>query len=388
MSDEVPAATTLKPFFSDTFIVKVASRCNLDCTYCYWFRDPSVYQQPALMSEEVEDAFINRLQIYAHELQLRSLNIVFHGGEPLLFGIQRTQRFVEKTISALGKHGVNIGFAIQTNAVLVTQEWAKFFSDYNISPSISIDGMQEIHDKHRISRDGAGSFQRTLSGMKILQESGCDVGVLAVCDPQSDPEDLCSFFISTLGLKHFDVLLPDFNWDEKDKVQSVARYYIKLYDLWYDEYSKKGIRIRFVDHLTKSILGIIESSTTVGRTRMATCVVMPDGALQPHDVLRISGSKQVHTGLNVLNNNIDELFRNKLWNAIFSSSYELSQKCQQCSLLDVCGGGNVYHRYSSQSEYNNPSVYCEDYKSIIRHAWHRIKDDLHITSLFADDNLS
>src|ERR1700744_1633458 len=34
-------------------LVKVASRCNIDCTYCYWFRDAAVYETPKLMGEAV-----------------------------------------------------------------------------------------------------------------------------------------------------------------------------------------------------------------------------------------------------------------------------------------------------------------------------------------------
>ncbi len=30
-------------------VLKVASRCNLACTYCYWFRDGAVYQMPGIM---------------------------------------------------------------------------------------------------------------------------------------------------------------------------------------------------------------------------------------------------------------------------------------------------------------------------------------------------
>lgn len=30
-----------------TFVlVKLASRCNIACTYCYWFRDDEVYKKP------------------------------------------------------------------------------------------------------------------------------------------------------------------------------------------------------------------------------------------------------------------------------------------------------------------------------------------------------
>ena len=50
------------PFWDEapvfTFVlVKLASRCNINCTYCYWFRDAEVYRKPAVLTAEAEDAF-------------------------------------------------------------------------------------------------------------------------------------------------------------------------------------------------------------------------------------------------------------------------------------------------------------------------------------------
>ena len=46
-----------RPVFEDQpisqLLIKVASRCNIDCSYCYWFRDAAVYSKPKLMSAEV-----------------------------------------------------------------------------------------------------------------------------------------------------------------------------------------------------------------------------------------------------------------------------------------------------------------------------------------------
>ena len=46
---------------SSYLLVKLASRCNLNCTYCYWFRDGSVYETSALLRPDVEDALVERL---------------------------------------------------------------------------------------------------------------------------------------------------------------------------------------------------------------------------------------------------------------------------------------------------------------------------------------
>src|ERR1700747_3841171 len=73
-----------------TFIlVKLASRCNINCTYCYWFRDAEVYKKPAVLTPDAEDAFCLRLEEHIREFELPAFLLVFHGREALLFSTRR-----------------------------------------------------------------------------------------------------------------------------------------------------------------------------------------------------------------------------------------------------------------------------------------------------------
>ncbi|MCC2097457.1 MAG: 4Fe-4S cluster-binding domain-containing protein, partial [Hyphomicrobiales bacterium] len=73
-----------KPVFQ-FLLVKLASRCNINCTYCYWFRDAEVYKKPAVFTKDAEDAFCQRLEEHIREHDLEEFLIIYHGGEPLLF---------------------------------------------------------------------------------------------------------------------------------------------------------------------------------------------------------------------------------------------------------------------------------------------------------------
>src|SRR3954470_9465172 len=79
--DESPVFTWL--------LVKLASRCNINCTYCYWFRDAEVYRKPALLTADAEDALCRRLEEHIDAFGLDQFVLVFHGGEPLLFPKRR-----------------------------------------------------------------------------------------------------------------------------------------------------------------------------------------------------------------------------------------------------------------------------------------------------------
>ena len=69
-------------------LVKVASRCNIDCSYCYWFRDAAVYDKPKLMSSEVLLQLLRRIEEHVTTHSLIDFPIILHGGEPLLWGIR------------------------------------------------------------------------------------------------------------------------------------------------------------------------------------------------------------------------------------------------------------------------------------------------------------
>src|SRR6476659_2506932 len=76
-------------------LVKVATRCNIDCSYCYWFRDAAVYNKPKLMSLEVMQQLLQRIEEHIVKHSLVDLPIILHGGEPLLWGVDNFRRFSE-----------------------------------------------------------------------------------------------------------------------------------------------------------------------------------------------------------------------------------------------------------------------------------------------------
>src|SRR5262249_60676205 len=100
LSREVPVFTFL--------LVKLASRCNINCTYCYWFRDADVYKKPAVLSVESEVAFCQRLEEHIRAHELDCFMLVFHGGEPLLFPKHRFVDFQERLDAIQERTGCQI----------------------------------------------------------------------------------------------------------------------------------------------------------------------------------------------------------------------------------------------------------------------------------------
>src|SRR5215471_13169919 len=138
-------------FVVRTFILKVASRCNLNCDYCYMYNkgDLSYIRQPKRMSSLVSSAMLNRVQKYCTDHGMQEVEFVFHGGEPLLAGKRFFREFVCEAKRLLSPAVTPI-FNMQTNGTLLDQDWLDLLIELKIGFGISLDGPKEINDSHRV----------------------------------------------------------------------------------------------------------------------------------------------------------------------------------------------------------------------------------------------
>ena len=115
-----------------TFLVKIASRCNLACDYCYMYEhaDQTWRGQPKLMSvaRHRRPAVRRHIAEYCVTNELKRILVIFHGGEPLLAGAVRiveTLGWVRGAVPA----GTPVDASVQTNGVLLTDEALEVFED-------------------------------------------------------------------------------------------------------------------------------------------------------------------------------------------------------------------------------------------------------------------
>lgn len=220
-----------------TFLVKIASRCNLACDYFYMYEhaDQSWRGQPKQMSEGHRRLLAGRIAEYCATNRLERILVIFHGGEPLLAG---TERIVETLgwVRAAVPPGTRVDASVQTNGVLLTEAAIEVFAREQVSLSVSIDGPREAHDLHRLGHRGQSSFDETLAAIERLkQHPDVYAGLIAVIDPNTAPENLLEFF-SGLAPPRLDFLLPDANHlappEGRDREPNLyADWLIRAFDL-------------------------------------------------------------------------------------------------------------------------------------------------------------
>lgn len=365
-----------------TFILKVASRCNLNCRYCYMYNkgDESFRSQPNRMDSATVSVLLSRIASYCAEEKLEKVTFVFHGGEPLLAGIGFFRQFIAQATAILGS-GIRPAYAIQTNGTLLTDEWLDLFHEFNFQFGISLDGPAAINDRNRINHDGAGSYplvkqalDQVLLDKRLRRLFG---GVLTVIDLSADPLQIYHHW-RDIGIKRCDFLLPDATHDNPSPGLSddggktpYADWLIPIFDEWFT--SKDT---RFSIRIFETIINLLFDPTTgydgLGGGENGILVIETDGGIEPVDVLKICGPSFTKLGLNVKTHEIRDAYSSELVRLYQKGVAGVCDTCQACPIVKVCGGGYLPHRYSLSRRFANPSVYCRDLAKLITHVRSRV----------------
>lgn len=357
----------MRPIEIDTVLLKTASRCNLDCGYCYVYHmgDEGWRDQPKRMSMAVIEQTVSVLGKLA-ETQTRPFSVCMHGGEPLLLGLKSTEALVASLRSALPD---SCSLHVQTNGVLLTNDFIEVFARYGVGISISFDGPAYVHDKARPDRLGAGSYLRVRSAIERLRDhpKGAPLfsGVLAVVDVSADPEDVYLELKST-GAPGIDFLYQDGNWARFPPSKSSAEsteygdWMGRILDLYVNDPSPP--RIRVLDDMMRLILGGQAYKEGLGVTDFGILVIDTNGDVTKNDTL-----KGAHAGADRFtkpSSIFDDDLLSTIRSAEFGDYHDLqkpsSPQCLACPDLHVCGGGMPAHRWSEAGGFENPSIYCAD----------------------------
>lgn len=336
------------------------------------------------MSNEVVDAIIERVKEHCSLHDQKFFEFVFHGGEPLLAPREFFKSFVGKARERL--KGIKVGFTLQTNGVLLDNEWCKTLGLLDISVGVSIDGLQETHDLHRKYHNGNGSYYDTIRGLKIAQNSPFlrnNVGILMVIDVESDPVEVYNQ-LRFLGTRYINFLLPYGNYENtptgllyqerKEGKTLYADWLIEIFNIWW--HSDQKIEIRIFKQVVELILGIDNGFEYWGQRRSEFLVIETDGSIEAVGALKLCGHGFTKADMNVLNNTIDDALETELAKNYQLSHEILCQQCQECPVVEVCGGGFFPHRYRSSNGFNNPSVYCLNLLKLITHIQNVVLDTM------------
>ncbi len=328
---------------------------------------------PRLLSSEYRDAFVARLAEYVGETGLSRVSVVFHGGEPLLAGPQCLADFSE-AIRACVEAKVDIG--VQTNGLLLSDSALDVFEHADIAVSLSLDGPRAANDKHRNTRKGRSSFNRVLAALQRLKKRpGIFAGIIAVIDVSTPPRDLFEFFDEHKPPK-LDFLLPDAHNlcpppGRDSEPATYEQWLVSAFDLWLDQYSH--IPVRTFESLLDSVSGLASHTDAFGLGDVSLISVETDGSYHDLDVLKVTREGATKLAGTVLDTSIATVAASDAVAAHRKRLQKegLCRQCQECPVMQVCGGGSLPHRFGPNG-FDHPTVYCREMLALITHVRARL----------------
>ncbi|MER5595635.1 FxsB family cyclophane-forming radical SAM/SPASM peptide maturase [Streptomyces sp. NPDC002265] len=374
------------PFHS--FVLKVHSRCDLACDYCYMYRshDQSWRAQPRSMTPATLARTAERIAAHLSAHGTTEAGVVLHGGEPLLVGDAELARIVRVLRETLGE-GIRLHLSLQTNGVRLTRQRLDLCGELGLRIGVSTDGGRAAHDRHRRGADGRGSHGRVRTALRLLSEDTYRplfAALLCTIDLRNDPvrtyEDLLAHRPPAV-----DFLLPLGNWhtpppglDPTGRRTPYADWLWAVFERWYGAPAQET-RVRLLDDLLALLLGATPQTETLGLSPVRYAVVETDGSLAQDDALRTAYEGATRTGLDVRDHSFDDLLRHPGVAARQWGAAGLCARCRACPLHRVCGGGHYATRYRRDTGFANPSVYCAELTELIGRVRHRLQTDLTAT---------
>lgn len=359
-----------------TFLWKVASRCNINCTYCYVYNagDETWKAQPPFMSSATARRVAERMREHLQAHGKTDAAIIFHGGEAMMLGPSRMGALVRQVREVFADTGIQVKIGMQSNLLLFSEAMGEFMTREGLTVGVSIDGPPRLHDRHRLDHKGRGTGDRLERKLELLLSPRFRhlfTGFLCVIDPDTDPEEIVRYLL-TFEPHSIDFLLPLNHHDNPPKghdggpVRPVyGDWLIRAFDCWIG--SRSRTKIRYFNSIIQMLCGHATSVESIGLLPCDIIVVETDGSIEAVDSLKATYPGAAQLGFSVHRNSFDEVANHYGVRIRQLGADALCETCQRCELVDVCGSGYYPHRYSAQNGFRNPSVYCADLTKLIGH---------------------
>ncbi|MDR9826797.1 anaerobic sulfatase maturase [Vibrio sp. FNV 38] len=362
MNPRLPYSLAIKP---------VGSKCNLDCSYCYYLNHNTGMKDP--MSEERLDQVISA-HIRAQPTYTRSVDFIWHGGEPMLRGLAFYKAAITK--QQRYSNGKLISNTIQTNGTLINESWARFFKQQQFMVGISLDGPHLFNDIARIDLKGQSSFERTLRGMTILKQHQVEFNTLTVVNNRTFRHGAHIYrFLRDSGSRYLQFQpcidheldrRTNYNWSLSG--EEWGTFLCEVFDQW----CQQDIGLVYVQFFENCLMILLEQPSQMchhAKTCGQQLMMESNGDVFSCDHY---GYDEYQLG-NIENTPLQQMINSDQQRQFgLDKHHALPTVCQACDFLPLCQGGCPKNRTGTTAQGETTNLLCEGYKMFFRHALPRL----------------
>jgi len=330
-----------------TVIVMTSSMCNIDCGYCYMKASRKSISQidPAEVPVLVRNCSIG----------FDEVEFCWHGGEPLLVGEEFYRRAIQTQQEISASCGTEFRNVMQTNGLLLNQEWVDLLKNANVSFGFSFDAPPEIHALHR-----GDNGEAVIAAWELARAAHLPIGAICVISKHnvSRAQEIFDFF-SAHGMTSYSFLplravpardlppLPD-----NDELFGLFR---DTFDLW----SSRDNNIVSIEPLSTMVKALID-----GRPQLCSF-----SASCPETMISIDQNGNVVPCCSLVEDEfvMGNIFADSMMNILGRKKAPLiklrevavTNSCIGCEYLPICNGGCRADAYWESGRYDGQYPYCE-----------------------------
>lgn len=352
-------------------IIKLTENCNFICEFCH-------YSQAKTRTKKIMPIFLcknimKQIVIHNKKFQILNNNFIFHGGEPLLVGIDYFEEILNYEKELMNKYNVSINNSVQTNASLINEEWANLFKDFNFSVGISLDGDENLNC-HFSTLSNKNLVTSTLEKYHFLRNIGVEVGILSVITQKhlSKSREFYNFLIDN----HIEKigLLPCVNDNSNDTVNAIdlARFYKELFQLYF--FGNTILKIREFNIIIEKALGspIIRNCANCGRASCGNYLTFDSKGEVYFCDFAYDKSKSLGS---INHNSIEDIINLEKYKLHYQKAHQFYEKhCNSCKIKHLCGGACYRNDIIQNGKTQNR--FCEMYKSFYPYVENIVKTAL------------
>jgi uncharacterized protein len=344
------------------FVKPAGPACNLDCQYCYYRDKLSLYPNSGSlrMAEELlEDYIVQHIRAAAGP----EVNFSWHGGEPTTLGLD----FFRKAVELQRKHrplGWTVRNGIQTNGILLNEEWGRFLRAEGFSVGLSLDGPAELHDPYRVNRSGQPTHREAMRAYELLLKYEIHTDVLCVVHSLNVRQPLTVYrFFRGIGCRYLgflpavnptparaesaragdparDPAAPEAVDAHTPAAEDYGAFLSRIFDEWIARDTGR-IMIQTFEEAARPALGLEHSLCVFRETCGQTPVLEHNGDFFPCDHF-VDAERRLG---NIRETALAELLDSPALRAFGEAKRDLPRCCRECEVLAMCNGGCPKYRF-------------------------------------------